>query len=151
VLVPAGKGEITTQPSDVFLRFVNATEILMLVTLDAGKAQHVPADICQSKMAAVSSRPCEEIRNEHCLEHSNMFDRVELRIEDPVQHPQQDTTALVARAVAGEYDNALAEQVFQMGRYLMMSCNRAGRRTRTFRESGANVPIRSGMRIGIST
>ena len=127
-LVPSGKGEITVQPDDVLLRFVNATEILMFVTLDAGKAQHVPANICRSKMAAVSSRPYEEIRNEHCLEHSTLFDRVELRIADPARHSQQDTTALVARAVAGEYDNALAEQVFQMGRYLIMSCNRAGRR-----------------------
>jgi alpha-L-fucosidase 2 len=128
VRVPPGKGEITTEPGHTSLILVNATEVFLLVTLDAGKGQHAPADTCRHKMEAVSRKSYAEISAEHCLEHRSVFDRVELRIEDPSRKASQDTTDLVARSVAGDYANALVEQVFQIGRYLMMSCNRAGRR-----------------------
>jgi alpha-L-fucosidase 2 len=128
VRVPAAKGEVRVQPGNASINVVSAREILLLVAVDAGKGQHFPADTCRTKMAAVSARSYDEILTGHRVEHSSMFDRVELRLEDPARKPLQDTTDLVARSVSGEYDNALVEQVFQMGRYLMMSCNRAGRR-----------------------
>jgi alpha-L-fucosidase 2 len=66
--------------------------------------------------------------DEHCKEHQAMFDRADLTLGKARRSSFTDTDVLVARAVNGSYENELVEKTFEMGRYLMMSCNRAGRR-----------------------
>ena len=99
-----------------------------IIAIEAGKGEYNPHDGCLRKMDAVSKQNYDTILREHRKEHRNMFDRVEFILEKPSSDSPCDTDVLVARAVTGNYENGLAELVFQMGRYLMMSCNRAGRR-----------------------
>lgn len=109
------------------LRVEEAKEILLLVAVDAGKGEHDSAKVVSDKIDSAMKRSFDSIRQTHGKEHASMFNRVELFLGKPADTPS-DTDVLVLRAVKGEYDNELAERVFQMGRYLMMSCNRAGRR-----------------------
>jgi len=109
------------------LRVEEAKEILLLIAVDAGKGQHDPAKVANDKIASAMKKNADSIRQSHCKEHAAMFNRVELSLGKPAETPAA-TDVLVSRAVKGEYDSELAELVFQMGRYLMMSCNRAGRR-----------------------
>jgi alpha-L-fucosidase 2 len=126
----AGNGTSTDSCSDGGgMTFKDATELQLVIAVDAGKNDISNLlDSCRKKMALVRSSSIEDILARHCTEHSSMFDRVKLSLGDNSTDVCPDTDDLVAKAVNGEYDNHLAEQVFQMGRYLMMSSNRAGRR-----------------------
>ncbi len=110
------------------LRIENATELTLLITVEAGKGPHDAASLCDEKMRAATGRGFAEIRAAHCKEHSSMFNRVNLDLADGKPRGRTETPALVTEASDGHGANEYFEQVFQMGRYLIMACNRAGRR-----------------------
>ena len=109
------------------LRFKDVTELRLWIAVEAGKGEGDLADACQRKTAAARAS-FDEVRREHSREHRAVFDRADLVLGPKPRATSSNSDTLVARAVAGEYDTQLAELVFQMGRYLMMSCNRAQRR-----------------------
>lgn len=121
-----GKGAITAEPSA--LRFRDLTELRLLIAIEAGRDAGEFAPACSRKVKAVLGSDWDAIRKTHCNEHRAMFDRADVTLGAPPRQAWLDSDHLVANAVAGKYDGQLAELVFQMGRYLMMSCNRAGRR-----------------------
>ncbi|MCL5098348.1 MAG: glycoside hydrolase family 95 protein [Candidatus Omnitrophica bacterium] len=110
------------------LEFSGITELRLVLSVDSARGTHSPQALAEKKTAAALSKQPETIRAEHIREHSAMFDRVDLSLDDQKAEQSMDTAQMVSQAVQGTYPNAMAELMFQFGRYLMMSCNRAGRR-----------------------
>jgi alpha-L-fucosidase 2 len=110
------------------LRFRNVTDMYLLVVVEAGKGKCDPLAACAKKLQALSTASLDTLRAQHCKEHESWFDRTDIMLGKGPRPSVTDSDALLARAVAGQYEDEMAEKVFQMGRYLMMACNRAGRR-----------------------
>ena len=123
-----GKGSVTSESDKTSLRFTDITDAIIYIALDAGKATHDYQETCQKKISEILNEDYNKILGRHRAEHSSMFDRVEFILDKPSSQKPTDTNILVERARQGKYEKLLAELVFQMGRYLIMSCNRAGRR-----------------------
>ncbi|MBN2293329.1 MAG: glycoside hydrolase N-terminal domain-containing protein [Pirellulales bacterium] len=123
-------GKVTAQPKQPALRFEGVKDLLVVVAVDAGKGEHDPQAICRKKIDTAIKIGFEDMLDRHVAEHRGMFDRVglSLRGKSVSSDGSTDSSELISQAVKGEYQPELAELVFQMGRYLMMSCNRAGRR-----------------------
>ena len=121
------KSASVTNTSDA-LKFEGATELRLLIAVDSGRLPHDPRALAEKKVNAALTAEIAAILREHVREHQVMFNRVELSLTDKPGESPADAEQLVSRAMQGQYDNEMAELVFQYGRYLMMSCNRAGRR-----------------------
>ena len=124
---PVARSAAAADTSDA-LRFEGARELRITIAVDCGRAKHDVKCACEKKIAAIAGEPNDSVRREHVREHSAMFNRVELSLAPVDGGKRQDTDQLVSRAVQGHYDKQMAELAFQFGRYLMMSCNRRGRR-----------------------
>ena len=112
---------------DGSLKFIEAHDLELVISLEAGKGNEDFAERCRKKISAINDERYEQILAKHCEEHRRMFNRARLVLGgDPAEY--EDTASLILRAGQDQYSGRLAELVFGMGRYLSMSCNRAGRR-----------------------
>ena len=123
-----GHGKVAALPEQSALKFESVKELLIIVAIDAGKGGHDTKRVCRKKIDAALAVGHKDMLRRHIAEHRAMFDRVGLSLGETSPVEPTDTAELIARSVKGVYEPELAETVFQMGRYLMMSCNRAGRR-----------------------
>ena len=110
---------------DGSLKFTGVHDLELVIALDAGKGKDDFTEKCQKKIAAINGKTYEQIFVKHCEEHRSMFNRVGLVIGED-RDECEDTASLILRASQEQYSARLAELVFGMGRYLSMSCNRAG-------------------------
>lgn len=123
-----GENRVAVTPDAAILRFRDVTELQLRIAVEAGKREFDAEAACARKTQTAAERSLDDIRSEHRQEHRAMFDRADVALGPTPHSPTPNADVLIERAVAGDFDNRLAELVFQMGRYLMMSCNRAQRR-----------------------
>jgi alpha-L-fucosidase 2 len=126
--VETSAGKLVTGQNPQSVKFSDTEELRLFVAVEAGREPYGPAAACTKKTKTISRKSLESVRAAHCQEHRSMFDRADLVLGKAPRSSSTDSDVLVAQAVNKTYENELAEKVFQMGRYLMMSCNRAGRR-----------------------
>ena len=108
------------------MSFIDTEDIQVIIALDAGKSC-LDSKQLEQKLLAVSDKTYETLHKEHCQEHGGIFNRVKLKIGTE-SNSLGETAKLISKVEENDYKCELVELVFQMGRYLMMSCNRAGRR-----------------------
>jgi alpha-L-fucosidase 2 len=81
----------------------------------------------EQRLAAASSKPYETLKQVHVADFQSLFNRVELEVgatpADRLALPTNQRAALQTKQ-GGDPD--LEELIFQYGRYLMISCSRAG-------------------------
>jgi alpha-L-fucosidase 2 len=126
VKVNGENGSVTANTEKTILELNNLTEIEIHIAMDSGKGDHDPEKVCQNKIASIAKN-FDAILSAHKKEHSSMFNRVEFVLDKADDSPV-DTNVLIQKIVDGQYDPRMTELTFQMGRYLIMSTNRAGRR-----------------------
>ena len=120
------QGSVAADVEKATLEYNNATDFEIYIAIDSGKGNHDCKEVCQNKINAIADS-FDAILAEHKKEHSRMFNRVEFAL-DKDDNSVIDTDVLIQKIVAGQYDPRITELSFQMGRYLMMSTNRTGRR-----------------------
>jgi len=69
-------------------------------------------------------QPYEELLQRHIGDHRRLFDRVELRLGDPLASKELSTDARIREF--GAKDHGLVELLFHYGRYLMIASSRPG-------------------------
>ncbi len=128
VVRPGDTGRIAADGERPELKFEAVRQLTIYIAVDAGKGAFDPETGCRGKIEGLGNKEYDAIFQQHQMEHRTLMDRVAFLLEKPQGNEPADTEALLARTQQGEYSPELAELVFQMGRYLMISCNRAGRR-----------------------
>lgn len=121
-------GQVAAEGQQPVLQFSAVQGLTIYIAVEAGKGDYDPQSGCRRKIEGLQDKTYEEILQRHQAEHRSFMDRAVLVLEKPRENQPTDAEALLARAGQGEYSPELAELVFQMGRYLMIACNRAGRR-----------------------
>jgi alpha-L-fucosidase 2 len=66
-----------------------------------------------------------DLRRRHVADHSSLFNRVALKLDEPAQHAFLPTDQRVASLSAND-DPAFSALMFQFGRYLLIACSRPG-------------------------
>jgi alpha-L-fucosidase 2 len=111
-----------------------------------------PAALSQAYLAQAVRKPFDILRRNHVTEHQRLFRRVllDLRATDKAKLP---TDQRIARFAEGN-DPQLAALYFQFGRYLLISCSRAGGQPATLQglwNESMNPPWDSKYTININT
>ncbi len=102
----------------------DAREVLVVVAMATGHESPKPVDWCKDHLAAVSL-PFKKLRQRHIEDHQGMFRRASLRLEDP--QPDPPTGQLIDSALRSKQGSpALFQQLFDFGRYLLISGSRPG-------------------------
>jgi len=121
-----GNGTLTPDSSADAVLFSDVYYLQLYVAVEAGQGDRDLAADCARKMTAAIAHTVDDIRRAHQAEHRSFFDRASFRLDSA--ETNGDTDRLLDDARNGDYAPRLAELSFQFGRYLMMACNRAGRR-----------------------
>ncbi len=111
-----------------------------------------PEALTKATMAAASAKPFDAIRKDHIAEHQRLFRRVALDLgtTDAAKRPTDERI----RDSAKTNDPQLATLYFQFGRYLLISCSRAGGQPATLQglwNDSMNPPWSSKYTININT
>ncbi|MGA2617292.1 MAG: glycoside hydrolase family 95 protein [Thermoguttaceae bacterium] len=111
-----------------------------------------PAALTQAYLAKATRKPFDILRQNHVAEHQRLFRRVslDLGVTDKAKLP---TDQRIARFAEGN-DPQLAALYFQFGRYLLISCSRAGGQPATLQglwNESMNPPWDSKYTININT
>jgi alpha-L-fucosidase 2 len=117
-----------SEPDGPSISFDGATRLEIVIALVSGRDALGVERRWPEILQGVEAVNLDQMREEHVAEHREMFGRAGIEIGPAEAGRGADADELVRRAAAGEYPNELAELTFQLGRYLIMSCNRAGRR-----------------------
>jgi alpha-L-fucosidase 2 len=87
---------------------------------------------CLRGLDDASDFSADELRERHTADHSELFDRVTLRLGDSVgSHVPTDERLEHARKATGHVDPDLAALVFDYGRYLLIASSRPGTQAAT--------------------
>ncbi len=68
----------------------------------------------------------EELKKEHIEDYKSLYNRVSLTLEDMEDRDKLPTDERLNRVKAGESDIGLQKELFDFGRYLLISCSREG-------------------------
>ncbi|MEI6971888.1 MAG: glycoside hydrolase N-terminal domain-containing protein, partial [bacterium] len=121
-----GSGTLTPDAAANAILLRDVRSLRLWVAVEAGQGDRDLAADCERKVTAAIQRNEDDIRSAHQAEHRSFFGRASFRLDAPRSSGETDRLLAVARN--GIYDPRLAELSFQFGRYLIMACNRAGRR-----------------------
>ena len=102
----------------------DAREVLVVVAMATGHEAAEPMVWCKDHLAAVSL-PFKKLRQRHIEDHQELFRRTSLRLEDSQRDPPTDQ--LINNALRSKQGSpALFQQMFDFGRYLLISGSRPG-------------------------
>ncbi|NLX05894.1 MAG: hypothetical protein GXY33_12210 [Phycisphaerae bacterium] len=110
------------------LVFTDATDLVLLIAVEAGKGDRDWLAAAREKMQRARGVAVAEMRDRHIREHSTAFGRASLCLDRVNKNKEANLSELIGRAVDGTFEPRLAEAIFDMGRYLILAANRAGRR-----------------------
>ena len=128
VKVMAEGGTLEAKGDRISVRDADAVTLVYVAATSFVNARDMSANAvarAEKALAAASKRSYEELHQRHVEDHAALFDRVSINLGG------QGASALptdqrLRRAGEGAADPLLAEQVFQFGRYLMISGSRPG-------------------------
>ncbi|WP_222718595.1 glycoside hydrolase N-terminal domain-containing protein [Algoriphagus sp. AK58] len=84
-----------------------------------------PSKVTESIIANVVSKSYEAIKMAHVNEHTALYDRVKFSLGSKLEKEDLPTDVRLSKVKAGGEDLFLTTQLFQFGRYLLMSSSRA--------------------------
>lgn len=85
-----------------------------------------PLASVRSMVEKASAKTYDELYDDHIADYSELFDRVDLKINPGESFDNLPTPTRLARYRQGTLDHGLEQQYFQYGRYLLISSSRAG-------------------------
>ena len=120
-------GRISTAKDSVSVSGADSATLLIAAATSYKSFKDVsgdPESLTKAYLAKALNKPLENLRKDHVAEHQRLFRRVSLDLgtTDQVQLP---TDQRIAKFAEGN-DPQLAALYFQFGRYLLLSCSRAG-------------------------
>jgi len=100
------------------LVFTDATDLVLLIAVEAGKGDRDWLAAAREKMQRARGVAVAEMRDRHIREHSTAFGRASLCLDRVNKNKEANLSELIGRAVDGTFEPRLAEAIFDMGRYL---------------------------------
>ncbi|MBT3194684.1 MAG: glycoside hydrolase family 95 protein, partial [Verrucomicrobia bacterium] len=129
VKVVADGGTATAQEDGISVRDADAVTLVYVAATNYVDYQDVSADPVkrvEDYIARVGDKSYEQIYEQHVEDYSQLFGRVAIDLGGAGAHESLPTDERLERGNEGVNDPLLAEQVFQYGRYLMISGSRPG-------------------------
>lgn len=120
--IQAGEGELIVEGADELLLFLVVATDYHLEKLNFDRSIDAGA-LAADRLAKAVEKSWARILADHLEEHREIMNRVELKIR-PADVPDLATDARLAKFHDGGEDPLLIEQLFQYGRYLLMSSSR---------------------------
>jgi len=120
-------GKMTAGKDSVSVSGADSATLLIVAATSYKSYKDVSGDpeaLTQAYLAKALRKPLDTLRKDHVAEHQRLFRRVslDLGVTDKAKLP---TDQRIAKFAEGN-DPQLAALYFQFGRYLLMSCSRAG-------------------------
>jgi alpha-L-fucosidase 2 len=121
--VTAGDGELIVEDADeVLLLLVTTTDYNLQKmnfdrSIDAGH-------LAETRLMKAAGKSWEQLLADHLVEHREVMDRVHLRIGEDTAQLDRPTNERLQHVRRNNEDTLLVEQLFQYGRYLLMSSSR---------------------------
>ncbi len=121
-------GEVSAKGSTLSLKNANSVTLLLaantdFIAWDYAKKKD-PAQLCETQLAAASSKSFDELTKVHIADYQSLFNRVLLDLGGDT--PQQPTDKRLLAIKGGANDPALITLFFDYGRYLLISSSRPG-------------------------
>ncbi|NWK55268.1 glycoside hydrolase family 95 protein [Verrucomicrobiaceae bacterium N1E253] len=134
-ITPTG-GKMTTQGKSIHVEGADRVVLILTAATNFKKGTVSgpdPAITCQQQLAKASKRPYRQMLEEHMDEHRELFRRATLDLGTSTQAQRAlPTDERVSRInKTGERDVDLEEQMFHMGRYLLINSSRPGTQAAT--------------------
>ncbi len=115
-------GHMETDATSVTVRDADAATILIDAATTMREAD--PANAARGRLASISSRGYQQLRDSHIADYQRFAKRVQLKLAGST--PDLPTDERLARVKGGATDVALEAQYFQFGRYLLIASSRPG-------------------------
>ena len=155
VRVLAQGGKTTAGKDSVSVSGADSATLLIVAATSYKSFKDVsgdPESLAKAYLAKASRKSLDSLRNDHLAEHQRLFRRVslDLGVTDKAKLP---TDQRIAKFAEGN-DPQLAALYFQFGRYLLISCSRAGGQPATLQglwNDNMNPPWDSKYTININT
>ncbi|GHT98262.1 alpha/beta hydrolase [Spirochaetia bacterium] len=103
-----------------------ATEAVLIFSAATTYRYREPVESALALVESALARSVDILRNGHEAEYRSYFDRVRLSLATGSARTDLPTDERLARFREGEEDNALLQDYFDFGRYLLISCSRPG-------------------------
>ncbi len=129
VKVAADGGTVAADGEKISVKEADAVTIVYVAATSYIDYQDVsgdPAKKVEGHLAGADGKSFEQLYRRHVDDHSKLFGRVAIDLGGKVENGSLPTDQRLQRVVAGRADPLLAEQVFQYGRYLMITGSRPG-------------------------
>ena len=129
VKVMADGGTVAAQEDRISVRDADAVTLVYVAATSYVNYQDVSADPVkrvEDYIARVGDKSYEQLYQRHVDDYSKLFGRVAINLGGTGTDESLPTDERIKRVNEGSSDPLLAEQVFQYGRYLMISGSRPG-------------------------
>jgi len=129
VKIMADDGRVVAEGDKISVRNADAVTLVYVAATSYVNYQDVSADPVkrvEDYIARVGNKSYEQLYQRHVDDYSNLFGRVEIDLGGTGTDESLPTDERIKRFNEGTSDPLLAEQVFQYGRYLMISGSRPG-------------------------
>ncbi len=120
--IQAGEGELIVEEADELVLLLVVATDYHLEKLNFDRAID-PGSLAADRLAKAAAKSWERIMADHLEEHRSIMGRVELKFHT-ADAPDLPTDQRLAKVKNGGEDSVLIEQLFQYGRYLLMSSSR---------------------------
>ena len=124
VKVMADGGTVAAQEDRISVRDADAVTLVYVAATSYVNYQDVSADPVkrvEDYIARVGDKSYEQLYQRHVDDYSKLFGRVAINLGGTGTDESLPTDERIKRVIEGNSDPLLAEQVFQYGRYLMIS------------------------------
>ena len=122
-------GEVLTLGDKISVRNADEVTIVYVAATSFVNAKDVSANPIQRTndyLAATKDKSFEELYKRHVEDYSELFNRVSIELDGVTKKEDIPTNVRLNKVKEGGTDALLAEQLFQFGRYLMISGSRPG-------------------------
>ena len=129
VMIMADDGKVVADGDKISVRNADAVTLVYVGATSYVNTRDVSADPVkriEEYTARVGDKSYEQLYQRHVDDYSNLFGRVAINLGGTGTDESLPTDERMKSMIAGNGDSLLAEQVFQYGRYLMISGSRPG-------------------------
>ena len=121
-VTPDGKIEVVGET----LSIEDASEIYLYWGAGTTYRMENPEKEIAAQLNQAAKKDYEACKQAHIADYQSYFNRVEMKLEAPVDKDSIPTDERLALIAKGEEDNGLEKIYFDFGRYLLISCSRPG-------------------------
>ncbi|MEP4891700.1 MAG: glycoside hydrolase family 95 protein, partial [Aliiglaciecola sp.] len=127
--VEADGGTVLAQGGEISVKNANAVTLVYVAATSFINYLDVsgdPSAKVNNYLSATDGKSFEQLRQRHIDDYTNLFGRVSIDLGGDTSEQNISTDKRLNRVAEGGSDKLLTEQVFQYGRYLMISGSREG-------------------------